>query len=244
MSTQQIIAAMQNAPPPERAPAPPPRPVEPIVTPEDRDMWGEELPEAVNRWVGHQNEERFQRLEAQLDQLRGGQQRQDVTLTQHSVQSQLDMDPELSGRWRQLNDDPRFLQWVSEVDPFSGQPRVVLLRDAYARGDAYRTGAFFKSYLVEHTAPPVPTTAPHTGMNGRTVQPAGQTRLAQLAAPGRAAASGTNGGASPEKRIWTNREIGAFYRDVQRGLYRGREADQARTEQEIATAASEGRVTQ
>jgi hypothetical protein len=69
-------------------------------------------------------------------------------------------------------------------------------------------------------------------------------RLEELAAPGRVAASGTNGGASPERRMWTNREIGAFYRDVQRGVFRGRQADKDRIEQDIIDAASEGRVTQ
>lgn len=238
-SMQNLIASMNTAPP---APAPPPASVEPQVTDEDREMWGDDLPNAVSRWVGQTQEGRFRQLEAQISQLSGGQQRHDATLTQHSVMSQLDMDPDLAGRWRQLNEDNSFLQWLSEIDQFSARPRIELLREAYAQGDANRTGRFFKSYLAEHTAPPASRAPSHTMQNGSA--PAGRMRLEELAAPGRAAASGTNGGASPERRIWTNREIGAFYRDVQRGAFRGREADKDRIERDIVAAASEGRVTQ
>lgn len=231
-----ILTSMQNAPPPP----PPPAPVTPQITEEDREMWGDDLPQAVSRWVGNAQDERIRQLEAQVHYLTGGQQRVDTSLTQQSVMSQLDMDPDLAGRWRQLNDAPAFLSWLSELDQFSARPRIELLREAYAQGDARRTGQFFKTYLAEHTAPPGSRVPAHT--NGSAM--AGRVRLEELAAPGRAAASGTNGGASPERRMWTNREIGAFYRDVQRGVYRSRQAEKDRIEADILAAASEGRVTQ
>jgi len=231
-----LITSMQNAAP-APAPAPPPPPQ---ITDEDREMWGDDLPQAVSRWVGGANSEEVRQLRAEVEYLKGGQQRTDVSLTQNAVMSQLDMDPELAGRWRQLNDDPRYLDWLSQIDQFSARPRIELLREAYAQGDANRTGRFFKSYLAEHTAPPGSRAPAHTQLNGS----AGRMRLEELAAPGRAAASGTNGGASPERRMWTNREIGAFYRDVQRGVYRSRQADKDRIEADILAAASEGRVTQ
>lgn len=237
-SMERLIASMQTAPSPA-APAPP-QPAAPPITDEDREMWGDDLPQAVSRWVGSANSDEIRQLRAEVEYLKGGQQRTDVSLTQHSVMSQLDMDPDLAGRWRQLNDDPRYLQWLSGIDDFSARPRLELLREAYAQGDANRTGRFFKSYLAEHTAPPASRVPPHT--NGSAM--AGRMRLEELAAPGRAAASGTNGGASPERRMWTNREIGAFYRDVQRGVYRSRQADKDRIEADILAAASEGRVTQ
>jgi hypothetical protein len=233
-----LITSMQNAAPPPQPPPPPP--VAPQITDEDREMWGDDLPNAVSRWVGNPQDDRIRSLEAQVQYLAGGQQRVDTSLTQQSVMSQLDMDPDLTGRWRQLNDAPAFLSWLSELDQFSARPRIELLREAYAQGDANRTGRFFKSYLAEHTAPPGSRAPAHTQLNGS----AGRMRLEELAAPGRAAASGTNGGASPERRMWTNREIGAFYRDVQRGVYRTRQADKDRIEADILAAASEGRVTQ
>jgi hypothetical protein len=192
--------------------------------------------------VGSATSEEVRQLRAEIEHLRGSQHRTDVSLTQQSVMSQLDMDPDLAGRWRQLNNDNDYLQWLSEIDSFSARPRIELLREAYDQGDAIRTGRFFKSYLAEHTAPPAARAPAHTVQNGSV--PAGRMRLEELAAPGRVAASGTNGGASPERRMWTNREIGAFYRDVQRGVFRGRQADKDRIEQDIIDAASEGRVTQ
>jgi hypothetical protein len=242
---QQVIAAMQAAPPPAPAEA-----AAPQLTQEDRELWGDDLPVAVSRWAAEAVNPRIQQLEAEnarlageLGQLRGGQQQQSEVLARNSFESQLDMDPDLAnGVWRQLNLDQGFFDWLQIVEPYSGQIRHVLLGDAVRRGDALRAAQIFKMYIAEHTAPPAPTLTPHTARNG--VPTAGRMRLEQLAAPGRAAAAGTNSGASPEKRMWTNREIGAFYRDVQRGVYRGREVDKIRVEEDIVAAGREGRVTQ
>lgn len=244
-----LLATLQAAP----APAAPPA-AAPTVTPEDRELWGDELPAAVGRWAGQASEARFAQLEARIQQLqtentqlRGGQEQQGQFIARNAFEAQLDADPELgNGVWRRLNRDTPFYNWLQEVEPYSGQTRHVLLQNAAEIGDANRAATFFRSYLAEHTAPPVPPRpTPNTATNGNgSVRPAGRMRLEELAAPGRAAASGTNGGASPEARIWTNREIGAFYDGVRRGLWRGREAEQLRTEQDILTAAAQGRVTQ
>jgi len=166
-----------------------------------------------------------------------------TTLTQQGVMAALDRDEQLGPHWRLLNNDPEFLAWLNQIDPFSGQLRMNLIREAYDQGDVGRVGQFFRSYLTGHTAPSGAVVTAHTPANGQ-VNGAGRVNLTHLVAPGRSSVSGNNGGAQPEKRIWSRTEIGAFYSDVRRGVYRGREADKLALEQDITAAAREGRVTQ
>lgn len=263
-SLQQVISTMQAAPPASPAPpapsaAPPSyRPPEPVVSAEDREMWGDDLPAAVSRWAEGSLGDRFDRLEQEnqhlrqeLDQVRAGQGQVNTTLTMQQVMTALDRDPDIGGVWRQLNEDPQYLAWLNQVDPFSGQFRMKLIREAYAQGDVLRCAQFFRSYLTGHTAPTGAGGSFHTGANGAGTNgagdgaSAGRVNLTSLVAPGRSSVTGTdNRGAQPEKRMWTNREIGAFYRDVGRGVFRGRDADKLALEQDIFAAAREGRVIQ
>jgi len=245
----QLLATLQH--PPAAAPAPvAPAAAAPVVTGEDREVWGDELPAAVSRWAGEALsprlawlEQELQQLRAENEQLRGGQQQQGQFIARNAFEAQLDADPQLgNGVWRQLNNDGNFFNWLQIVEPYSGQIRLDLLKDAAAQGDAIRAAGFFKTYLAEHTAPPPPRPAPHT--NGTNGAVAGRMRLEELAAPGRAAASGTNGGASSERRLWTGPQISAFYDDVVRGRFRGRDADKARIESELEAAVREGRIVQ
>ena len=49
-------------------------------------------------------------------------------------------------------------------------------------------------------------------------------------------------GASNEKRVWSQRDITAFYRSIQQGKFEGKAAERLRQEQDIIAAASEGRI--
>jgi hypothetical protein len=243
-----LIATMQ-APPPSSSP----ETIGTVIPDEDRETYGDELIAAVGRWTEAQQREReaqhqdeIARLNAQISELQTGQQQVAVSFAQQSVMARLDNDRELRGVWRLVNDDPHFVGWLNQPDPFSGHIRMEMIQDAYARGDAARTGNFFKTYLSEHPEhTPEPewerqTSHTRPNGNGRTAGPS----LERLAAPGRGAATSANGGAQPEKRVWTNTEISAFYRDVTAGKYRSREADRVRIETDIISAASEGRVRQ
>lgn len=240
-SLQQIISGMQ-----ERRPEPTPAPAAPpaqenttvVVPQEDVETYGEELVSASRRWARAEVAKEIADLRNEITQLRGAQQQTAQMTTQEHVLNALDNDPSLTGKWRQVNEDPQFIAWLNQVDPFTGQQRKVLLRDAFSRGDVNRTGAFFKAYLAEHTAvtqdpPPAPPIPPEPG--------AGRPSLEDLAAPGRASGPAP-AGAPAEKRIWSNQDISAFYRDVRRGVYEGREAEKLRLEQDIFAATTEGRI--
>jgi hypothetical protein len=210
----------------------------------DRDDFGDDLVEAVRRWARAEIEPTLAELRATVAELRtkadqlGTAQEKTVVLTgQQAVLAGLDRDPVLGATWRTTNDSPAFLAWLAEVDPFSGQQRLALLQGAFSAGNTPRVAAFFTAFAREHTGSQNPVTpTPQTPAPG-----AGGPSLTDLAAPGRASGS-TPTGASQDKRIWTTAEIAAFYRDVNKGVYEGRDVDKARLEADIFAAPLEGRV--
>lgn len=139
--------------------------------------------------------------------------------------------------WRKTNVDPTFNSWLDQVDPFSGLPRKRLMLDAFDAKNAQRVKAFFESFMKENAAvTPDPTATP--------AAPAGSDAtlaLSDYIAPGTPKSSG-QAGAPKESRNWTNKEVGKFYSDVQKGHYKNRPEDKARVEAEIIAATREGRV--
>jgi hypothetical protein len=97
---------------------------------------------------------------------------------------------------------------------------------------------FFKGFVSELAAEDpdqnIPTVVPPAPAPARP-------SLETLAAPGRARTS-AQPNAPTEKQIITTADIDAFYDAVRRGMYRGREAEQAQLEQELFLAQREGRV--
>lgn len=205
------------------------------VPDEDVETYGEDLVTATRRWARAEVNGELSELRRQVEQLSTKQVQTEQVGTQQKVLSGLDADPALAGKWRTTNDDPEFLSWLNQEDVFTGKPRMGLLSEAFSRGDVARTGAFFKAYYAEHTAvTPSGQTEPHT-------QEAGRPSLNDFVAPGRATGPAP-AGAPAEKRLWTSRDIQAFYRDRATGKFAGREAESLRLEQDIFAAVAEGRV--
>lgn len=125
--------------------------------------------------------------------------------------------------WESVNGNAQFLAWLGEVDPVYGQPRQVALDAAQANLNPERAAAVFNAFK---TTLPKPAAAKADPL-GKQVTP-------------RSSASSTP---SPtEKPILTQEQIAAFYGDVAKGRYRGREAEVARTEETINLAIAENRV--
>jgi hypothetical protein len=51
--------------------------------------------------------------------------------------------------WREINQNPAWLQWLQQVDALNGRTRQELLNAANAAGNATRVIAFFKGFLSE-----------------------------------------------------------------------------------------------
>lgn len=237
-SLQDLIASMQTA----QSRADQVVRSAPAVSPEDIESYGQDLVTASQRWAEAHLGPRFADYERRLTQVEaGGQQLARFTSAQ-SVEHTLARDiPE----WKQINVDPKFILWLDQTDPFTGQKRQALLNEAYGGGDAARTIAFFRAYLAEQTAvsPNGAGIRPnHTGNGSAPPVPAERLPLADLAVPGRGQQSSSAAPGAPEKRMWTNGDIAAFYRQRTAGRWSGREAVADELERDIFAAAAEGRV--
>lgn len=217
---------------------------------EDATEYGEDLITAARRWARAEIQPELETMRAELGQLRGGQQRVETQSMQQHIAQGLNSVPELGGGvWQQLNNDPDFLAWLNQVDPFAGVSRFEMLRHATGVGDVARISRFFTAYLQEHTAADHASGPAHTHATNGHAQGAGPNgagagphrSLASLAAPGRAAGAATSSGA-PQKRIWSTAQIKKHFKDVVDGRYQGREADQRRVEEDIVAAQREGRI--
>lgn len=141
--------------------------------------------------------------------------------------------------WRTINTDPVFHEWLDQTDPYSGQTRKDLMLNAFNRKNAHQVRAFFNGFMQENAAVVTPSADPQPSGQGGTQ---GSTlNLGDYIAPG-TPKSGGDIGAPKEKRIWTNKEIGAFYSSVQKGHYKGRPDDKVRIEADIVAATREGRI--
>src|SRR6516225_11051535 len=90
-----------------------------------------------------------------------------------------------SPEWRQIDNDPRWRQWLLFSDPLNGRPRQSLLNDAIAKGDATRVLSFFRGYLAEAGQSPQPQHAPSAPTSKRTYTRADITRYSDAYRRGR-----------------------------------------------------------
>jgi hypothetical protein len=128
---------------------------------------------------------------------------------------------ELEGKvsdWRAVNEDNRFIEWLSEADGYSGSTKQQSLDRAYANMDAASVAAIFNAYKTP-SAPPV---------GG----------LEKQVAPGKGAAAKTP---VSQNKSWSKKEITKFYADQIKGKYSEKKANQL--EKDIFLAQKEGRIT-
>ncbi len=238
---QDMVNNMQAQP---RAPEPrtseqtfqtlPPR----SVPQEDLDAYGPDLVGASQRWSKLAVEPEIAELKQRISQLEGGVQQQAHMTTAQRTEANMDrMMPE----WRNVNVDRGFIEWLHQVDPFSGRTRQNLIDEAYNTGDANRTIAFFQAYANEHTTVS-PTSGTQPFQTG--TPPADRLPLADLAVPGRGQVASPPTPGAPTRRIWTNADIAAFNRQKQRGQWIGREREAAEIEADYMRAPAEGRFRQ
>jgi hypothetical protein len=114
--------------------------------------------------------------------------------------------------YQEIDRDPRWHQFLREIDTYTGQPRQALLNIAIADGSASRVVALFNGFLRE----------------------AGGTQ-ASSAAPGRTRSSGG-------QPVFTRAQVKELYARHHRGEFAGKEAEWARTEHAIIQAGAEGRI--
>ena len=131
------------------------------------------------------------------------------------------------------NDDPKFVAWLKEVDPTTGQLRDDLLQRAHAALQGYRVAEIFRSYkegrdIGARAATPQTPAIPPEHIN-----------------PG----PGSGNPPPPEqaggKKQWTRVEITAFYDTLRRTrarMTKEQVAEARKTEVDISNASKEGRI--
>jgi hypothetical protein len=146
--------------------------------------------------------------------------------------------------WRQIDNNPRWRQWLHLPDLYSGRIRQQLLNDAIQAADATRVSSFFRGFLAEEAATghlePSPQPRPTPPVPPR--EPA--IPLASLAAPGRArpASGGDFPPSSADRPTYTRADITAAHKAYMRGAYKGREAEYEALQAEFIRAQQEGRL--
>jgi hypothetical protein len=127
-----------------------------------------------------------------------------------------------------INVDQGFLAWLGEVDPVYGMPRQNALTAAANALDVARVSNVFKAYKAM-IAPAPETPKPRAAAKS----------LESQTAPSTAAPAAAREATVP---VYTTAQVTQFYRDLQSGKYRGREAEANQIEADLNLALAEGRI--
>lgn len=242
---QRVMATLQAGAP--SAPVATEHTFKPLVTDEERSEYGEELLGVVGKRAQEVFSPELAALKAEFEGLKkqvGHVGNAVVMDARGRMEQTLDDDSQIGAAatsWRDINADPKFLDWLRLPDPYSGAIRHVLLTQAYEQNDTVRVARFFKGFLTEEAVLDPAMGQPHS-QPGNTSQgnpPAPRVPLEKLAAPGRAKSAASN---PAEKPIITRSEIAAFYADVAANKYRGKDAEKNSLEKQIFEAQNEGRI--
>lgn len=206
------------------------KPGESLLRPEDIDDYGEDLIDVVKRAAREELNPEIARLNAENEQLRGNLGAVGAA-AQHSAGENLysGLDAAVPN-WREINKSPAFIDWLAKKDVYSGSSRQQLLTAAFETKDTARVIAFFRGFKQEQTV-----TTPQT-QGTDSIDP-----LDTLVAPGQPSATSA-AGANKEGLIWSQADIANFYKAVNSGKFKGRDADKAAYERDIIAAGQQGRI--
>jgi hypothetical protein len=139
--------------------AEPPKPAQPLVTPDEVEKFGDDMVSMVRRAAqevlrDHVKpmldrlaalEQIAQKVTPQLERVQ--QVEQQVQRTQaDSFYAQITA---AVPAWQQINVEPAFVQWLAQHDPIAGKSRQDCLNEAAAVFDAERAVAFFKLFVEQ-----------------------------------------------------------------------------------------------
>jgi hypothetical protein len=231
-SLRSVIASMESEKPKKSEPV---TAEERFITEADIDDFGEDTIDLIRRVAREESQAKIRELErrnAELErQVSGVGQTIQVSARERLLSS---LDSQVPN-WRDINTDDNFLAWLQDRDPYAGVQRHTMLKQAYENNDAARVVAFFRGYLGEHAV--VSEQPPAHEEPTRQAQ----VNMETLVAPGRPKGQSVRA-QEDGKRMWSQNEIRAFYRDVQNRKFVGREKEKERLERDIVSAAAEGRI--
>jgi hypothetical protein len=107
------------------------------VTQQEEADYGPEFLDVVRRKA----QETTENLQAQVNHLQN-------QLHRNSRGTMKDYLSRTIPNWEQVNESDQFLAWLDQVDGYSAQKRLTLLRQAWASNDVTRVARFFNDFLT------------------------------------------------------------------------------------------------
>jgi hypothetical protein len=184
----------------------------------------------------------------QVQQVQQQVQQLGARVAQNDQQKMIALLTEQVPEWEQVNEDAEFLQWLTQVDPFSGVIRQQLFDQAAERYDGPRIVAFFKGFQNEHAAvtPQPQPTPPVQPASTPQPAPAGTpAALERLVAPGTAKSGAAGAPNEAQKRIYTRTDIDQFVAKKNSFVIKGKKVPDSMVVEEraILEAGREGRIS-
>lgn len=235
---EQLIATMQAAPAPQQQ-------VEPaqskLITPKDEDDFGTDMVDFARRVTREEMTPVMQALsqmQRQIEQLSTLAPAVQQVATSQAATAEEKFFAQLENAvpdWAQVNDSPRFHEWLLTPDEMTGITRQTYLADARNSLDLRRVVSVFNTWKRETGV--APTVAPQQ----QSTQTSNVSRLERQIAPGRTNAA--TAAPSPKAgKLWTGADIAKFYDDRRNGKFKGREAEANAMERDIFLAQRDGRI--
>lgn len=153
--------------------------------------------------------------------------------------------------WLEVNEDPKFIEWLDQYDPYAGEVRGKLLKQAFERNEAVRVANFFKGFLNENAAVKQTqdsgSTAPQGQEGGHPPaegQQEPQAKLDDYMAPGTPKTGPDGAQEGSGKRVWTRGEIRDFQNRKNEFVRKGRPIPEEyeKLERDLFKAQQEGRI--
>jgi cell division septum initiation protein DivIVA len=206
----------------------PATPQTPEVNPQDAETFGQDLVEMVRRTAEGMSATATRELQGRIAQLE--QQLAGATAVASKTADEVFYErlAQLVPDWEAVNQHEDFLVWLGEVDPLFGQPRQAALTQAGNARDVNRVAAVFNTWKGQSPEKPKPAPRQEPQVSPRT--------------SGNGAAQLSPEAMAGQRPTITIQAVEAFYKDVQRGLWRGREGEMAQQEAIINAALAENRI--
>lgn len=213
---ESLISNMQNT-------LPPTKDVEDkkYLTDKDREEYGADMVDFVNRAVAEGTtslKQENQMLLQELNRLRGVVPAVQQVVRQQQVSKEDAFWSSLSREvtdWEAVNSKQQFKDWLLQADPMTGITRDVYLKDAQKDLDVFRVANIFNVWKQQFS---VPSTS-KTEVARKSVQ----NELEMQVAPG--SKTSTSASDTTEAKKWSNQEIGKFYDDARKGVFKGRDTE-------------------
>lgn len=235
-----------------------PEPQPSPITDEERDQFGPDLIDLIQRVVHSETgvilDKSLKPVKQQMEQVNEKVAKTNESVALSAREQMLKDLTDAVPNWRKQNEDEGFLEWLDETDPYSGKQRAELLAEAYNANNTDRVVALFKGFQKENAVVTPSDQQPQTpaeeqpakdekGKQEGQEQPDG---LSELVAPGTPKTGSAGAQNESGKKIWTQREIQEFYAYKNEFIKRNPERELpeniVRLERDLFDANKEGRI--